>query len=101
MKDRRILFVDDDNTLREVLKRELEDFGLEVHAFADPAKALEHAAQHPADLALIDLRMPGMDGMELLSRLRAIDEAMPVVISRATAPCARRSRPCAAARTTS
>jgi two-component system, NtrC family, response regulator HydG len=80
MKDRRILFVDDDNTLREVLKRELEDFGLEVHAFADPAKALEHAAQHPADLALIDLRMPGMDGMELLSRLRAIDEAMPIVM---------------------
>ena len=80
MKDRRVLFVDDDNTLREVLKRELEDFGLEVQAFADPVQALAHAAQNPADVALIDLRLPGMDGMELLNRLRAIDEAMPIVM---------------------
>ncbi len=80
MKDRRVLFVDDDNTLREVLKRELEDFGLEVSAFAEPHAALEHVARQPVDVALIDLRLPGMDGLELLKRLRAIDEALPVVM---------------------
>ena len=80
MKDRRVLFVDDDNTLREVLKRELEDFGLEVISCADPAVALERLAQTPVDVALLDLRLPGMDGLELLKRVRAIDEALPVVI---------------------
>ena len=80
MKDRRVLFVDDDNKLREVLKRELEDFGLEVHAFADPKVALAHLERHPVDVALIDLRLPGMDGLQLLERLRALDEALPVVM---------------------
>ncbi len=80
MKDRRVLFVDDDNTLREVLKRELEDFGLEVHAFAEPKAALAHVERQPVDVALIDLRLPGMDGLELLKRLRVLDEALPVVM---------------------
>ncbi len=80
MKDRRVLFVDDDNTLREVLRRELEDFGLEVHAFPEPLAALEHLARQPVDVALIDLRLPHMDGLELLRRLHEIDEALPVVM---------------------
>jgi DNA-binding NtrC family response regulator len=80
MKDRRVLFVDDDNTLREVLKRELQDFGLEVHAFAEPKAALAHVERQPVDVALIDLRLPGMDGLELLKRLRVLDEALPVVM---------------------
>jgi two-component system response regulator HydG len=80
MKGRQLLLVDDDNALREVLRRELEDFGLVVHAFADPASALAHAGAQPVDVALIDLRLPGMDGLELLKRLRALDEALPVVL---------------------
>jgi two-component system response regulator HydG len=80
MKDRRVLFVDDDRALREVLTRELEDFGLEVRAFPEPRAALEEAAKTPFDVALIDLRLPEMDGLELLARLRAIDEALPIVM---------------------
>jgi len=80
VKGRRVLFVDDDNVLREVLRRELEDFGCEVHAFAAPQPALEHVAREPVDVALIDLRLPGMDGLELLRRLRAAEESLPVVM---------------------
>ncbi|HEX6884685.1 MAG TPA: sigma-54 dependent transcriptional regulator [Planctomycetota bacterium] len=80
MKDRRVLFVDDDHALRQVLERELQDFGLEVAAFAEPRAALEAAAKTPFDVALIDLRLPGMDGLELLQKLRAIDEALPIVM---------------------
>ncbi|MEQ1891191.1 MAG: sigma-54 dependent transcriptional regulator [Planctomycetota bacterium] len=77
---RRLLFVDDDNTLREVLKRELEDFGYAVTAFPEPFAALEHLAREAVDVALIDLRLPGIDGLELLKRLRALDEALPIVM---------------------
>jgi two-component system response regulator HydG len=80
VKGRRILFVDDDNALRGALTRELVDFGFEVAAFAEPVAALEHVARLPVDVALIDLRLPGMDGLELLKRLRAIDDALPVVM---------------------
>jgi DNA-binding NtrC family response regulator len=77
---RRLLFVDDDNALREVLKRELEDFGYTVTAFPEPFAALEHLGRETADVALIDLRLPGIDGLELLRRLRALDETLPVVM---------------------
>jgi len=80
MKGRRLLFVDDDHTLREVMKRELEDFGFEVAAFPEPFAALDHLGREAADVALIDLRLPGIDGLELLRRLRAIDEALPIVM---------------------
>jgi len=77
---RRLLFVDDDNALREVLKRELEDFGYAVSAFPEPFAALEYLAREAVDVALVDLRLPGIDGLELLRRLRALDEALPVVM---------------------
>jgi len=80
MKGRRLIFVDDDDTLREVLRRELQDFGFEVLAFADPVAAIDSLAREPVDVALIDLRLPKMDGIELLKRLRAIDEALPIVM---------------------
>jgi len=80
VKGRRVLFVDDDATLREVLRRELLDFGCQVAAFGAPGAALEHVAHEPADVALIDLRLPDMDGLELLRRLREIDATLPVVM---------------------
>ncbi len=80
VKGRRVLFVDDDATFREVLKRELGAFGCDVRAFAGAAGVVEEVAREPADVALIDLRLPGVDGMELLSRLRAADESLPVVM---------------------
>jgi len=76
----RLLLVDDDNSLREALARELSESGFEVRAYAEPSTALEEIARQPADVALIDLRLPGMDGLELLERLRRADETMPVVL---------------------
>src|SRR6202167_5967200 len=56
----------------------LEAEGFQVRTFSDGAEALKGLTQRPADLAILDIKMPRMDGMELLSQLRK-QSAMPVI----------------------
>ena len=76
----RLMFVDDDDTFRSVLERELTAFGYVVTACPEAASALEHLRTERVDVALIDLRMPGMDGLELLDAIRELSPRLPVVI---------------------
>ena len=80
MKDRRVLFVDDDPTFRKVLERELRAFGYVVEAFPAAEPALGRLAAFEPDVALIDLRLPGQDGMDLLKRLIRHDPQLPVIV---------------------
>ena len=80
MKQRRVLLVDDDDTLRHVLHREIADFGYEVVSLPDAEGVHDAIRQAMPDVALIDLRLPGMGGMELLELLRGLDEDLPVVV---------------------
>jgi len=66
----RILVIDDEEELRESLQLVLADEGFEVLTAATGEAALELVENNPADIVLCDLRMPGIDGMELLPRLR-------------------------------
>jgi CheY-like chemotaxis protein len=65
----RILVVDDEPDLLDILGAELRDRGFEVECAANGAEALEHARRARFDLLLTDLKMPGMDGLELLEDL--------------------------------
>ena len=65
-----LLFVDDDPTLRRVLSREIEDLGFTVHACASAEMALEQLDSWQLDLALLDLNLPGMDGLALMHELK-------------------------------
>ncbi len=65
----RVLVVDDDPGLRYTLREILESAGLDVDDAADGLAALEHLQAQPAQLVITDLRMPRLDGMELLRRL--------------------------------
>ncbi|MDX1578502.1 MAG: response regulator, partial [Gemmatimonadota bacterium] len=65
----RILIVDDDAGLRESLGMVLAAEGYEVLHAGDAPSALERIEAQPVDLVLCDVRMPGMDGMELLPQL--------------------------------
>ncbi|HSF01804.1 MAG TPA: response regulator, partial [Solirubrobacterales bacterium] len=65
----RILIVDDDDALRESLELVLAAEGYAVRSVASGAAALAAVEQSPYDVVLCDLRMPGMDGMELLPQL--------------------------------
>jgi DNA-binding NtrC family response regulator len=76
----RIFFVDDDETLRKVLGRELGEAGFEVRAFASAEGVVEAVREEPPDALLLDLRLPGIDGLELLRRIRAVDEGAQVVV---------------------
>jgi len=76
----RLLFVDDDDTFRSVLQRELEVMGYDVTSFAEGASAIAFLADNRVDVALLDLRLPGMDGLELLSRVKECAPQLPVVL---------------------
>ena len=65
-----IALVDDDRNILASVSMALEAEGFSVRCYADGAEALRGLTQHPADLAILDIKMPRMDGMELLAQLR-------------------------------
>lgn len=75
-----VLVVDDDDRLRERLARAFADRGFEVHQAADHAAALEAARAHPIDRAVIDLRMPGPNGLVVVQDLLALRPAVQIVV---------------------
>jgi DNA-binding response OmpR family regulator len=75
----RVLVVDDDETVSDVVRRYLEREGYEVEVAADGVVALERALEHPPDLLVLDLMLPGLDGIEVCRRLRE-RHAVPVIM---------------------
>ena len=76
----KILIVDDEPNVRLVFRTALEASGYDVTEAADGELALEALEAGPVDLIFLDLRMPGMDGLEVLRRLRDLGNHTPVVI---------------------
>ena len=75
----RILVVDDDPTVSEVVARYLERDGYAVETVSDGRTALDRALAEPPDLVVLDLMLPGLDGLEVCRRLRAL-APVPIVI---------------------
>lgn len=74
----KIALVDDDRNIITSVSMALEAEGFEVHKYTDGATALTGLAATPVNLAILDIKMPRMDGMELLTRLRKKSD-MPVI----------------------
>ena len=83
MEKARILVVDDEATARSGLEKLLQDAGYDVETAAEGAAALALHAERPADVVVTDLKMPGMDGMELLGKLREHSPDVPVLVATA------------------
>ena len=66
----RVLIVDDVEIVRKALELGVRKLGHEAEGTSDPVQALQLAEQHPPDLALVDYRMPGMDGVTFFGELR-------------------------------
>src|SRR5215216_6668922 len=77
---KQILVVDDEPNLRRVLSAQLERDGYDVHTAEDGEQALALLRDHHIDLVITDLRMPRVDGMELLRRVATFEEPAPVVM---------------------
>ena len=73
-----IALVDDDRNILTSVAMTLESEGFTVRSFSDGAEALRGMAAQPVDLAILDIKMPRMDGMELLERLRKQSD-LPVI----------------------
>jgi len=77
----RVLVVDDDPNIRTSLRFALEDEGYDVVEAPSGEAALERMAEQPADLVLLDLMLPGIDGFECCRRLRRTSDVPVVVVS--------------------
>jgi CheY-like chemotaxis protein len=75
-----ILVVDDEAPIRRLYKEELEEEGYEVELAASGEEALEKLDNARPDLVTLDLKMPGMDGLEVLQKIRERDTKLPVII---------------------
>ncbi len=73
-----IALVDDDQNILTSVSIALEAEGFSVRTYKDGAEALEGISARPVDLAILDIKMPRMDGMELLNRLRG-QSRMPII----------------------
>jgi len=75
-----ILIVDDEAEIRESLQTLLELEGYEVETAANGEEGLAKLGEQPFDLVLLDLALPGRNGIELLPEIRGLDAQLPVII---------------------
>jgi len=75
-----VYLLDDDTSILKATRRLLDSAGWKVEAFTDPIRFLEHAAMHCPDLAVIDILMPEMNGLEVQARLRRVSPSTRVIV---------------------
>ncbi len=80
LADRTLLVVDDDDVFRERVVRALRHRGVEAVGASDHASALAVASTETPELALVDLRLPGASGLDVVRDLKALDASTTVVV---------------------
>ncbi|WP_455271269.1 sigma-54-dependent transcriptional regulator [Rhizobium herbae] len=80
MSDARVLLVDDEEEMRHSTAQALGLFGMEVDTLSNAEDVLELIGYSFSGVVISDIRMPGMDGMTLLQRIREVDAEIPVIL---------------------
>lgn len=83
MDKKRILLVDDEEGIQLLYRGEFEDDGYEVDSAYNGEEALEKFRDQSFDLVILDINMPGMNGIEVLRQMKEINPELPVILSTA------------------
>jgi CheY-like chemotaxis protein len=81
----RILIVEDDDNQRLLYRELFEDEGYEVVEARDGREALQRIAREPPDAVILDVNMPGLDGLQTLTRIHDLNRHVPVILHSAYA----------------
>lgn len=80
MQDKKTIFiVDDDPSVRKALKRCIESVGLRVLTFASAQEFLDHISEDTKGCVILDIRMPGMNGLKLQEKLAEMEYELPII----------------------
>jgi len=80
---KKILLVDDEESIQLVYREEFEDEGYQVISALDGESGLEKFSQEAPDIVILDIKMPGMNGIEVLRQMKMINPGVPIILSSA------------------
>ncbi|WP_028582717.1 response regulator [Desulfogranum japonicum] len=80
MSNKTILLVDDEQGIQLLYRGEFEEDGYTVISAFNGEEALEKFREHQPDLVVLDINMPGMNGIDVLSRMKEINAQLPVIL---------------------
>lgn len=80
MAKKKVLIVDDQNGIRILLVEVFKSEGYEAYQAANGKLALEIVKREPPDIVLLDMKIPGMDGLEILKQIKSMDKSIKVIM---------------------
>ncbi len=83
MEKKRILLVDDEESIQLLYREEFEEEGFVVDSAYNGVDALAKFQENPPDLVILDINMPGMNGIEVLRKMKEFRKDLPVILSSA------------------
>jgi DNA-binding response OmpR family regulator len=83
MEKKRILLVDDEESIQLLYREEFEEEGYLVDSARNGVEALAKFRENPPDLVVLDINMPGMNGIEVLRQMKELRATLPIILSSA------------------
>lgn len=77
---KKILVVDDEENIRLLFKEELQDEGFDVDVAQNGYEAIEKVKKEEYDLVVLDIKMPGIDGIKTLTEIKSLKRSLPVIL---------------------